>query len=197
MTEHAEFESTIAILEIHARQVEIEECRVAGVEEGSCKWILRLAGIPRERRARCGLLAHSGGQASIATVGAGFQIERWRYRGLGGERALAYSGVWINVVRSRLRLRLGLRRGVKTGRAWSLLLRLLLRRRRGTILGHRGQAIRYSVAVVAVAIKVASHTGHQCSVGSVVEILGLLANTVMAGVLEAALDTTLTGSFVT
>jgi hypothetical protein len=30
-----------------------------------------------------------------------------------------------------------------------------------------------------------------------VEILGLLANTVMAGVLEAALDTTLTGSFVT
>lgn len=41
-----------------------------------------------------------------------------------------------------------------------------------------------------------TNSWHQCPIGSVMEILGLLANTIMASILKTTFDATLTRSFV-
>lgn len=99
----------------------------------------------------------------------------------------------VHVVGPWLRLRLWLGRGVETVRVGCLLLRsarTTISRSRQVIA--KGIAV-YSVAIaIAAVVVVATHTGHQCTVRGIVKIFGLLANTIMACVLQTTLNTALT-----
>lgn len=99
----------------------------------------------------------------------------------------------IYIVGTRLRLRRREEGAIGGGRLMGVLLGVLLVR---GISGH-GEIISKRIVVeIAVAAVVGAWIWYQCSIWRIVEILGLLAHTVMARVLKSTLDTTLTRSLV-
>ena len=92
-------------------------------------------------------------------------------------------------------------RGVEIVRVGCLLLRsartTISRSRQVIAKGIAVESVAVAVAVIIIVVVVATHTGHQCTVRGIVKILGFLANTIMACVLQTTLDTALAWPLVT